>query len=120
MNTQNDGVLGPNNACFTYADLVQMRVNVDDHRVILPPKSKATSDMESMIHHFKQVMEGPRPPIGEIPVSPLFDPTGRLFLAADDPAPGNREMTLKEREAYLRLGVLSVDEVRSELGLPPK
>ena len=40
-------------------------VNVVDHRVILPPKSKATSDMESMIHHFKQVMEGPRPPIGE-------------------------------------------------------
>jgi NADH-quinone oxidoreductase subunit D len=40
-------------------------VNIDDHRVILPPKSKATSDMESMIHHFKQVMEGPRPPLGE-------------------------------------------------------
>src|SRR5262249_37992392 len=40
-------------------------VNVDDHRTILPPKSKATSDMESMIHHFKQVMEGPRPPMGE-------------------------------------------------------
>ena len=40
-------------------------VNVNDHRVILPPKSKATSDMESMIHHFKQVMEGPRPPLGE-------------------------------------------------------
>ena len=40
-------------------------LNVSDHRVILPPKSEATSDMESMIHHFKQVMEGPRPPIGE-------------------------------------------------------
>lgn len=40
-------------------------VNVDDARVILPPKSKATSEMESMIHHFKQVMEGPRPPAGE-------------------------------------------------------
>jgi NADH-quinone oxidoreductase subunit D len=40
-------------------------VNIDDHRVVLPPKSKAMSDMESMIHHFKQVMEGPRPPIGE-------------------------------------------------------
>ena len=40
-------------------------VNVDDHRVVLPPKSKAMSDMESMIHHFKQVMEGPRPPVGE-------------------------------------------------------
>jgi NADH-quinone oxidoreductase subunit D len=40
-------------------------VNVDDPRVILPPKTKATSEMESMIHHFKLVMEGPRPPIGE-------------------------------------------------------
>jgi NADH-quinone oxidoreductase subunit D len=40
-------------------------INVDDPRLILPPKSKATSEMESMIHHFKVVMEGPRPPIGE-------------------------------------------------------
>ncbi len=40
-------------------------VNVDDPRVILPARSKATSEMESMIHHFKLVMEGPRPPIGE-------------------------------------------------------
>jgi NADH-quinone oxidoreductase subunit D len=40
-------------------------INVDDHRVVLPPKSKAMSDMESMIHHFKQVMEGARPPVGE-------------------------------------------------------
>jgi len=40
-------------------------INVDDPRVILPAKSKATSEMESMIHHFKLVMEGPRPPIGE-------------------------------------------------------
>ncbi len=40
-------------------------INIDDHRIILPPKSKAMSEMEVMIHHFKQVMEGPRPPIGE-------------------------------------------------------
>jgi NADH-quinone oxidoreductase subunit D len=40
-------------------------VNVDDPRVILPPKHKATSEMESMIHHFKHVLEGPRPPVGE-------------------------------------------------------
>jgi NADH-quinone oxidoreductase subunit D len=40
-------------------------INIDDPRVILPPKHKATSEMESMIHHFKVVMEGPRPPIGE-------------------------------------------------------
>jgi NADH-quinone oxidoreductase subunit D len=40
-------------------------VNIDDARMILPPKHKATSEMESMIHHFKQVMEGQRPPVGE-------------------------------------------------------
>jgi NADH-quinone oxidoreductase subunit D len=50
-------------------------VNSSDHRVILPPKSRAMSDMESMIHHFKQVMEGPRPPIGETYV-PVESPKG--------------------------------------------
>ena len=50
-------------------------LNTSDHRVILPPKSKAMSDMESMIHHFKQVMEGPTPPIGECYV-PVESPKG--------------------------------------------
>lgn len=40
-------------------------INIDDPRIILPPKHKATSTIESMIHHFKLVMEGPRPPAGE-------------------------------------------------------
>jgi len=40
-------------------------INVDDPRVILPPKTDAMSDMESMIHHFKLVMEGIKAPVGE-------------------------------------------------------
>lgn len=40
-------------------------INVDDPKVILPPKSAAMSDMEAMIFHFKQVMEGVNPPVGE-------------------------------------------------------
>ena len=62
-------------------------VNVDDHRVILPPKSKATSDMESMIHHFKQVMEGPRPPIGEAYVA-VESPKGEkgYYMVSDGTA----------------------------------
>ena len=40
-------------------------VNVDDPRVILPSKTDAMSDMESMIHHFKVVMEGIQAPAGE-------------------------------------------------------
>ena len=50
-------------------------VNVDDPRLILPPKHKATSEMESMIHHFKLVMEGPSPPVGEVYV-PVESPKG--------------------------------------------
>ena len=40
-------------------------VNIDNPRVILPGKTDAMNDMESMIHHFKVVMEGVRAPIGE-------------------------------------------------------
>jgi NADH-quinone oxidoreductase subunit D len=40
-------------------------INVDDPRVILPSKTDAMNDMESMIHHFKVVMEGVKAPPGE-------------------------------------------------------
>jgi NADH-quinone oxidoreductase subunit D len=62
-------------------------INIDDPRVILPPKSKATSEMESMIHHFKQVMEGPRPPIGEAYVA-VESPKGEkgYYMVSDGTA----------------------------------
>jgi NADH-quinone oxidoreductase subunit D len=44
-------------------------INVDDPRVTLPGKADAMSDMESMIHHFKLVMEGIKAPPGESWVS---------------------------------------------------
>ncbi|HET7038411.1 MAG TPA: NADH-quinone oxidoreductase subunit D, partial [Gemmatimonadales bacterium] len=52
-------------------------INVDDHRVILPPKHAAMNDMESMIHHFKQVMEGVKAPVGEAYFS-VEGPKGEL------------------------------------------
>jgi len=52
-------------------------INVADHRVILPPKHAAMTDMESMIHHFKQVMEGVPAPIGEAYCS-IESPKGEL------------------------------------------
>jgi HK97 family phage portal protein len=50
---------------------------------------------------------------------PLFDPTGRLFLASDDPVPADREAAAREQEMHLRHGVVTINEVRSRLGLPP-
>jgi NADH-quinone oxidoreductase subunit D len=52
-------------------------INVDDPRVILPPKSRAMSDMEAMIFHFKQVMEGVKPPVGEAYLG-IENPKGEL------------------------------------------
>ncbi len=62
-------------------------INVDDPRVVLPPKSRAMSDMESMIHHFKQVMEGVRPPVGEAYLA-VENPKGELgtYLVSDGTA----------------------------------
>ena len=62
-------------------------INVDDARVILPSKAKATSGMESMIHHFKQVMEGPRPPVGEAYVA-VESPRGEkgYYMVSDGSA----------------------------------
>ena len=59
-------------------------INVDDPRVILPPKSRAMSDMEAMIFHFKQVMEGVKPPVGEAYMG-IENPKGELgyYLVSD-------------------------------------
>ena len=37
-------------------------INVDDPRIILPDKTDCMNDMESMIHHFKLVIEGVKAP----------------------------------------------------------
>jgi len=52
-------------------------INVDDPRVILPPKSRAMSDMEAMIFHFKQVMDGVPAPPGEAYLG-IENPKGEL------------------------------------------
>jgi len=52
-------------------------INVADPRVSLPPKSQAMTDMEAMIFHFKQVMEGVKAPVGEAYVG-IENPKGEL------------------------------------------
>jgi HK97 family phage portal protein len=49
---------------------------------------------------------------------PLYDPTGRLFLASEDPTPVDQELTIKQQENDLKYGVVSINEVRGERGLP--
>jgi HK97 family phage portal protein len=50
---------------------------------------------------------------------PLYDPSGRLFLASEDPVPVDRDAGLQQQIADLKYGVVSVNEVRGERGLLP-
>ncbi|HTU90073.1 MAG TPA: phage portal protein [Gemmataceae bacterium] len=50
---------------------------------------------------------------------PLYDPTGRLFLASEDPVPVDQNLQVQQQIADLKYGVVSINEIRSERGLPP-
>ncbi len=50
---------------------------------------------------------------------PLFDSTGQLFLMSDDPTPANQKFQLQLQESDLKYGVRTINELRSERGLPP-
>lgn len=59
-------------------------INVDDSRVILPPKSDVMNSIDGMIAHFKLVMEGLKVPAGEVWYS-IESSKGELgfYLVAD-------------------------------------
>jgi HK97 family phage portal protein len=50
---------------------------------------------------------------------PLYDPSGRLFVASEDPVPYNQEIAWRQMELDLKYGILSINEVRQDRGLPP-
>jgi HK97 family phage portal protein len=50
---------------------------------------------------------------------PRFDPSGRLFVASDDPTPANNDFILRQEQADLRTGVRTINEVRAGRGLAP-
>jgi HK97 family phage portal protein len=50
---------------------------------------------------------------------PLFDPSGRLFFHSPDPTPANQQYLLQQEQSDLKLGVRTINEVRSSRGLAP-
>jgi HK97 family phage portal protein len=50
---------------------------------------------------------------------PLYDPSGRLFVASEDPVPFNQEIAWRQQEIDLKYGILTINEVRQDRGLPP-
>jgi NADH-quinone oxidoreductase subunit D len=52
-------------------------INVDDRRCVFPDKTLVYTEIESLINHFKLVMDGPRVPSGEV-YSAHESPNGEL------------------------------------------
>ena len=50
---------------------------------------------------------------------PLYDSSGRLFLASDDPVPYDQEFGFRQQELDMKYGLLTINEVRQDRGLPP-
>jgi hypothetical protein len=50
---------------------------------------------------------------------PLYDPTGRLFLASEDPTPVDQQLTIEQQKNDMMFGIVSINEVRAERGLAP-
>jgi NADH-quinone oxidoreductase subunit D len=44
-------------------------INVDDRRCVLPPKPLVYGEIESLINHFKLIMDGPQVPAGDVYVA---------------------------------------------------
>jgi len=59
-------------------------VIVDNRKVALPPRRELARSMEAVIHHFKLVSDGIRPPVGEL-YQAVESPRGELgyFLVSD-------------------------------------
>jgi NADH-quinone oxidoreductase subunit D len=57
---------------------------VDDRKIVPPPKYEISSNMEALIHHFKLYTEGYRPPAGEVYLR-TESPKGELgyYLVSD-------------------------------------
>lgn len=62
-------------------------INIDDKKIMLPPKDDVHSSMEALINHFKLIIEGIQPPAGEI-YDAIEAPNGELgfFIISDGSA----------------------------------
>ena len=50
---------------------------------------------------------------------PLYDPSGRLFLASEDPTPLDTDADARQLAMFMRYGIHTINEVRALENLPP-
>jgi NADH:ubiquinone oxidoreductase subunit D len=76
-------------------------VVIDNRKVVLPPRNELDTSMEAVIHHFKLVTEGFRPPAGEVYLA-TESPRGELgFYSVSDAS--NKPYRVKVRAPSFNL-----------------
>jgi len=81
-------------------------INVDDHKIVPPPRHELDTSMEAVIHHFKIWTEGFRPPVGEAYV-PVESPKGEIgFYLVSNGSPYPWRMHLRP-PSFMNLQALS-------------
>lgn len=89
-------------------------VLVDDRKVALPPRRELVRSMEAVIHQFKLVSEGIRPPVGEV-YSAVESPRGEkgYYIVSDG---SNRPTRVRVRSAsFNNLQALPVMIIRNQI-----
>jgi hypothetical protein len=111
------------------AALAEMRTTMEDVRnAFHSPISYMTTNVNlanlqaSNMQHMGLCI-GPRltrrdPKLNE-QLLPMYDDSGRLFISSEDPTPGDASAMLAEKQMDLQYGVITINERRDELGLPP-
>jgi NADH-quinone oxidoreductase subunit D len=78
-------------------------INVDDRRCSFPPKPLVYSEIESLINHFKLVIDGPRVPAGEIYVAHEA-PNGELGFYIVSTGEGVAAQGARARPSFVHMG----------------
>lgn len=50
---------------------------------------------------------------------PIYDPTGRLFVASENPVPIDATVNLQSQAQDLKYGIITINEIRADRGLDP-
>ena len=82
-------------------------INVDDRRCAFPPKDLVYSEIESLINHFKLVMEGPVVPAGEAYVA-QESPNGELGFYIVSDGSGTPYKLHVRSPSFVHMGVASL------------
>lgn len=88
------------------ADIPGGPINVDDSKIVLPPKEKVMTNMEELIHQFMLVTQGQDAPVGEIYFG-AENPKGELGFYIHSLGGGTPHRLKIRAPSFVNLSILS-------------